>query len=193
MLKNTLYDFEKGKKIIKEAMSKFPSGSGVYKFLDVNNKPLYIGKAKNLKKRISSYINSSKQPYRIRSLICLTCNIGFIKTPTELDSFLLENNLIKELKPKFNIRLMDDKSYPYIMISKKSDWPRIRKFRGKQNKNDTFFGPFANVNAVDNVLKQLEKAFLIRSCSDAEFNNRKRPCILYQIKRCSAPCVGLIS
>ena len=112
---------------------------------------------------------------------------------SEVDSLILENNLIKEHKPKFNVRLVDDKSYPFIIIERKSKWARIRKFRGKQNKNDIFFGPFSHVNAVDEVLKHLEKAFLIRSCSDNIFNSRKRPCILYQIKRCSAPCVGKIS
>ena len=118
--------------------------------------------------------------------------MNFIKTPNETDSLILENNLIKQLKPKFNIRLMDDKSFPYITISTGSSWPRIRKYRGKQNKNDVYFGPFANVNVADQVLHQLERAFLLRSCSDNFFNSRKRPCILYQIKRCSAPCTSQI-
>ena len=110
-----------------------------------------------------------------------------------MDSFILENNLIKSLKPRFNIRLMDDKSYPFIMISKSNEWPRIKKKRGKQNRKDIYFGPFANVNMVEEVIQQLERAFLLRSCSDNIFNSRKRPCILYQIKRCSAPCVGKIT
>ena len=161
--------------------------------MEKNHTVLYVGKAKNLKKRISSYIPSVKQSNRIKTLISLTHEISFIKTPNELDSFILENNLIKSLKPRFNIRLMDDKSYPFIMISKSNEWPRIKKKRGKQNRKDIYFGPFANVNMVEEVIQQLERAFLLRSCSDNIFNSRKRPCILYQIKRCSAPCVGKIT
>ena len=187
------YDYNSGLKAIRKASKHFPGGSGVYIFLDSGKKVLYVGKAKNLKKRISSYLNVSNQTNRIKLLINLTSEIKFIKTLTEIDSFILENNLIKQNKPKFNIRLIDDKSYPYINISISDTWPRIRKFRGKRNKDDTFFGPFANVSAVDNVIKQIEGAFLLRSCSDNIFKSRKRPCILYQIKRCSAPCVGLIS
>ncbi len=192
MLRKTKYDYRKGLNILKESVRSFPNGSGIYKFLDSEKSTLYVGKAKNLKKRISSYINTVKQTNRIKTLISLTSSMEFIKTHTELDSFILENNLIKDLKPKFNVRLMDDKSFPYIVIEKSSTWPRIRKFRGKQNKDDIFFGPFANSNIVDEVIRQLERAFLLRSCSDNIFNSRKRACILFQIKRCSGPCVGLI-
>ncbi len=192
MLRKTKYDYRKGLNILKESVKSFPNGSGIYKFLDSERSTLYVGKAKNLKKRISSYINTVKQTNRIKTLISLTSSMEFIKTHTELDSFILENNLIKDLKPKFNVRLMDDKSFPYIVIEKSSTWPRIRKFRGKQNKDDIFFGPFANSNIVDEVIRQLERAFLLRSCSDNIFNSRKRACILFQIKRCSGPCVGLI-
>ena len=149
-------------------------------------------KAKNLSKRVYSYLNENKRSNRIKILISLTRQISFIKTLTELDALVLENNLIKKLKPRFNIRLMDDKSYPFIMLGKSEKWPRIAKFRGKQNRKDIFFGPFANVQIVDQVLHQLERAFLLRSCSDNIFKSRKRPCVLYQIKRCSAPCVGKI-
>ena len=192
MLRKTKYDYRKGLNILKESVKSFPNGSGIYKFLDSEKSTLYVGKAKNLKKRISSYINTVKQTNRIKTLISLTSSMEFIKTHTELDSFILENNLIKDLKPRFNVRLMDDKSFPYIVIEKSSTWPRIRKFRGKQNKDDIFFGPFANSNIVDEVIRQLERAFLLRSCSDNIFNSRKRACILFQIKRCSGPCVGLI-
>lgn len=192
MLKKDKYDYHKGMKVLKQATKSFPNGSGIYKFLDDEGGVLYVGKAKNLKKRISSYVNSVKQTTRIKTLVSMTESLEFIKTHTELDSFILENNLIKELKPRFNIRLMDDKSYPYICISESDEWPRIRKFRGKQNKNDVYFGPFANSNHVDEVIRQLERAFLLRSCSDNIFKSRKRACILFQIKRCSAPCVSLI-
>ncbi len=188
-----MFDYKNGLSALKRASKSFPNGSGIYKFLEKNHTVLYVGKAKNLKKRISSYIPSVKQSNRIKTLISLTHEISFIKTPNELDSFILENNLIKSLKPRFNIRLMDDKSYPFIMISKSNEWPRIKKKRGKQNRKDIYFGPFANVNMVEEVIQQLERAFLLRSCSDNIFNSRKRPCILYQIKRCSAPCVGKIT
>jgi len=189
----TDYNYNKGLSVLKEASKSFPNGSGVYKFIDSSESIIYIGKAKNLRKRISSYSIDNKQTRRIKTLISLTNRLEFIKTPTEIDSLILENNLIKKVKPPFNIRLMDDKSFPFIMISKNQKWPRIRKYRGKQTTDNIFFGPFANVSIVDEVLQQLEKAFLLRSCSDNIFNSRKRPCILYQIKRCSAPCVGLIT
>ena len=192
MQQNTYYNYKKGINELKKASKSFPNGSGIYKFMGCHNEPLYVGKAKNLKKRISSYLDENRQNRRIKTLISLTNSLNFIKTPNEVDSLILENNLIKELKPRFNIRLMDDKSFPYISISTGSLWPRIRKYRGKQNKNDVYFGPFANVNVVDQVLQQLERAFLLRSCSDSFFDSRKRPCILYQIKRCSAPCTNQI-
>ncbi len=189
----TDYNYNRGLTVLKEASKSFPDGSGVYKFIDSSDSIIYIGKAKNLRKRISSYSIDNKQTRKIKTLISLTKKLEFIKTPTEMDSLILENNLIKKIKPPFNIRLMDDKSFPFIMITKTQEWPRIRKYRGKQTTDNIFFGPFANVSVVDEVLQQLEKAFLIRSCSDNIFKSRKRPCILHQIKRCSAPCVGLIT
>ncbi|MEE2694888.1 MAG: excinuclease ABC subunit UvrC [Pseudomonadota bacterium] len=193
MRKELNYNYNQGLLKIKEAGKTFPKGSGIYQFLNLKNEILYVGKARDLKKRILSYSNNRYQTNRIKLLISLTNDIKFIKTPTDVDSFILENNLIKQYKPKFNIRLIDDKSYPYISISVSNDWPRITKYRGKLNKENISFGPFSSVNSVDNVIKQLERAFLLRSCSDNTFSSRKRPCILYQIKRCSAPCVGLIS
>jgi excinuclease ABC subunit C len=187
------YDFKTGLEAVKKASKTFPNGSGIYKFMDCNKKVLYVGKAKNLKKRISSYVNDKSQTNRIKLLINLTTNIDFIKTVTEVDSFILENNLIKQYKPRFNVRLIDDKSYPYICITSSSEWPRIKKYRGKQNKNEMYFGPYSSVSSVDNVIRQIEGAFLLRSCTDNIFKSRKRPCILYQIKRCSAPCVDYVS
>ena len=187
------YDFKTGLEAVKKASKTFPNGSGIYKFMDCNKKVLYVGKAKNLKKRISSYVNDKSQTNRIKLLINLTTNIDFIKTITEVDSFILENNLIKQYKPRFNVRLIDDKSYPYICITSSSEWPRIKKYRGKQNKNEMYFGPYSSVSSVDNVIRQIEGAFLLRSCTDNIFKSRKRPCILYQIKRCSAPCVDYVS
>lgn len=193
MSKDIKYNYNFGIKLIKSTLNKLPNGSGVYKFINLYNEILYIGKAKNLRKRVSSYANLSKHSNRIKLLISSLKKIDFIKTHTESDSLILENNLIKKFKPKFNIRLIDDKSYPYILISTSKEWPQIRKFRGKINKNNSFFGPFSSSNSVDNILKQIEAAFLLRNCSDRMFSLRKRPCIKYQIKRCSAPCVNFIS
>ena len=128
-----LYEYNKGLKVLKESSTIFPNGSGIYKFIDGNKVVIYVGKAKNLRKRVYSYLNENKRSNRIKILISLTRQISFIKTLTELDALVLENNLIKKLKPRFNIRLMDDKSYPFIMLGKSQKWPRITKFRGKQN------------------------------------------------------------
>ena len=193
MSKDIKFDYNFGVKLIKSTLNKLPNGSGVYKFINLYNEILYIGKAKNLKKRVSSYTNLSKHSNRIKLLISSLKKIDFIKTHTESDSLILENNLIKKFKPRFNIRLIDDKSYPYILISTSKEWPQIRKYRGKINKKNSFFGPFSSSNSVDNILKQIEAAFLLRNCSDRMFSLRKRPCIKYQIKRCSAPCVDFIS
>ena len=193
MLRENHFNFKLGVKLIKDSLKKLPNGSGIYKFIDSNGDILYVGKAKNLRKRVASYSNLSKQSNRIKLLISSAKGIEFIKTPTESDSLILENNLIKKFKPKFNIRLVDDKSYPYIMISSSKEWPQLRKFRGIVTKKDNFFGPFSSSGAVNNILKQIEAAFLLRNCSDKMFSQRKRPCIQYQIKRCSAPCVNLIS
>ena len=193
MNKDIRFDYNFGVKLIKSTLNKLPNGSGVYKFINLYNEILYIGKAKNLKKRVSSYTNLSKQSNRIKLLISSLKKIDFIKTHTESDSLILENNLIKKFKPRFNIRLVDDKSYPYILISTSKEWPQIRKYRGKINKKNSFFGPFSSSYSVDNILKQIEAAFLLRNCSDRMFSLRKRPCIKYQIKRCSAPCVDFIS
>ena len=193
MNQKQIYNYSNGIEALKVASKNFPDGSGVYTFLDRDKQILYVGKAKNLKKRISSYLSNKYQTNRIKLLINLTESIKFIKTITDVDSFILENNLIKKNKPRFDIRLSDDNSYQFISISRSAEWPRIKKHRGKLNKSDISFGPFSNVSAVENVIKQIERAFLLRSCTDNIFKSRKRPCILYEIKRCSAPCVDLIS
>ena len=193
MSKNNKFDYKNGVNLIKSSLNKLPNGSGVYKFIGQHEDILYVGKAKNLRKRVSSYSNISKHSNRIKLLVSSVKKIDFIKTPTESDSFILENNLIKKFKPKFNIRLIDDKSYPYILISTSKLWPQIRKYRGKINKKDTFFGPYSSSSSVDNIIKQIEAAFLLRNCSDRMFAVRTRPCIKFEIKRCSAPCVDYIA
>ncbi len=186
------FNFQEGIKKIKKSVNVCPKGPGIYQFIDKNNKVLYIGKAKKLSNRIRSYLNFNTQSNRIKKMIGLVDKVKFIKTHTEVDALILESNLIKDVKPTFNIRLIDDKTFPFILINQSSEWSRIQKYRGAKNQKGFYFGPFANVQSLEKTITILEKGFLIRSCSDSEFQNRKRPCLLYQIKRCSAPCVDLI-
>ena len=178
---------------INEKIKNLPYQPGIYQFLNFKGDILYIGKAKNIKKRVSSYKNLSKLSYRIRRMMSQINNIETITTVTEAEAFLLESNLIKKFKPKYNIVLKDDKSLPYILITNRNKWPQILKHRGKQKKNSIYFGPYPSARIVDQTINSLQKAFLIRSCSDSYFNNRQRPCLLYQIKKCSAPCVNKIN
>ncbi|MBK48043.1 MAG: excinuclease ABC subunit C [Pelagibacteraceae bacterium] len=181
-----------GLDIIKNKLSNISSKPGIYQYLNSKNEIIYIGKAKNLKKRISSYKNTSSLSNRIQRMVHQINNIETITTKTEAEAFLLESNLIKKNKPKFNIVLRDDKSLPYILITTKKKWPQIIKHRGKQKKDGVYFGPYPSPGVVDKTINSLQKAFLIRSCSDSYFNGRSRACLLFQIKKCSAPCVKKI-
>ena len=181
-----------GLDIIKNKLSNISSKPGIYQYLNSKNEIIYIGKAKNLKKRISSYKNTSSLSNRIQRMVHQINNIETITTKTEAEAFLLESNLIKKNKPKFNIVLRDDKSLPYILITTKKKWPQIIKHRGKQKKDGVYFGPYPSAGVVDKTINSLQKAFLIRSCSDSYFNGRSRACLLFQIKKCSAPCVKKI-
>ena len=189
----TMKNFDQGKKIIKNIIQFLPNGPGVYKMLDDKNTIIYVGKAKNLPNRINSYISSSYLPIRTERMISSTKNLEFISTQNEAEALLLEANLIKKNQPRYNILLKDDKSFPYIQLTKSHKFPQLTKFRGKQNKNDIFFGPFASPSSASWTIKTLQKVFLLRVCDDSIFNNRKRPCILHQIKRCSAPCTNEIN
>ena len=166
---------------------------GVYKMLDTENNVIYVGKAKNLKKRVSSYFQQKNHSTRIKRMISLIKKIDITITKTEADAFLLENIQIKKFRPKFNILLRDDKSYPYIYVDTHHEYPRLSFYRGKRKKRGKFFGPYSNVYSVRDALNTLQKLFKVRQCSDSYFNNRSRPCLQYQIERCSAPCVGLIN
>ena len=166
---------------------------GVYKMLDTDNNVIYVGKAKNLKKRVSSYFQQKNHSTRIKRMISLIKKIDITITKTEADAFLLENIQIKKFRPKFNILLRDDKSYPYIYVDTHHEYPRLSFYRGKRKKRGKFFGPYSNVYSVRDALNTLQKLFKVRQCSDSYFNNRSRPCLQYQIERCSAPCVGLIN
>jgi len=166
---------------------------GVYQMKDSQGGVLYVGKAKNLKKRVRSYLNQKQLSIRIQKMVLLTQSIETVITNSEAEALLLENNLIKKLKPPFNILLRDDKSFPYIFIRNDHKWPQLSKYRGQRIKTGHYFGPFPSTKDVDETIVTLEKAFLLRTCTDNMFRNRKRPCLLHQIKRCSAPCVGLIN
>tara|TARA_A100001011_G_scaffold374422_1_gene434898 strand:- start:40 stop:1908 length:1869 start_codon:yes stop_codon:yes gene_type:complete len=192
-IENMPINFKKGLSKIKSSLEHCPKGPGIYQFLNKKKEILYIGKAKNINNRLSSYLNFNILSNRIKRLVGNLDNLKFIKTHTEIDALILESNLIKKYKPIFNIRLIDDKSFPFIMISNNHKWPRLQKFRGSRDKNNFYFGPFASVNSVEKVMTILEKGFLLRTCSDSYFSNRKKPCLLFQIKRCSAPCTKNIN
>ncbi|NRB16498.1 MAG: excinuclease ABC subunit UvrC [Rhodobacteraceae bacterium] len=165
---------------------------GVYRMLDAENRVLYVGKARNLRARVSNYSRPGHSP-RIERMIALTRSMMFLTTRTETEALLLEQNLIKQLKPKYNVLLRDDKSFPNILLGKSHDFPQIKKHRGARKEKGSYFGPFASAGAVNRTLNQLQKAFLLRNCSDPMFESRTRPCLQHQIKRCSAPCTGAIS
>jgi len=166
---------------------------GVYRMLDAQGRVLYVGKARNLKKRVSNYANPAGHSGRIARMIRDTASMLFLTTRTETEALLLEQNLIKQLKPRYNVLLRDDKSFPNILVGKDHAFPQIKKHRGAKKEKGAYYGPFASAGAVNRTLNQLQKVFLLRNCSDATFESRTRPCLLYQIKRCSAPCVGYIS
>ncbi len=183
---------EIGKQVIKKELSLIPKSPGVYKMLNHKGDILYVGKAKNLPNRLQSYINEKNHIIRTERMLSQTYKLEITTTTNESEALLLEANLIKKHKPKFNILLKDDKSFPSIFISNQDQWPQVTKHRGKKEKEGFYFGPFASGGSANWTIKMLQKIFQIRVCDEATFKNRKRPCILYQIKRCSAPCVGYI-
>ncbi|WP_093322818.1 excinuclease ABC subunit UvrC [Shimia haliotis] len=166
---------------------------GVYRMLDAESRVLYVGKARNLRARVSNYSRPGNHTGRIARMISETASMMFLTTKTETEALLLEQNLIKQLKPKYNVLLRDDKSFPNILVSKSHAFAQIKKHRGAKKEKGSYYGPFANAGAVNRTLNQLQKVFLLRNCSNAMFESRTRPCLLYQIKRCSGPCVGKIS
>jgi excinuclease ABC subunit C len=180
-----------GHAAIEQAVRHAPTSPGVYRMLNAANDVLYVGKAKNVRKRLSSYARvSAPQPARILRMIAATVTVEIISTSTETEALLLEANLIKQLRPRFNVQLRDDKSFPYILITGDHWAPQILKHRGAQSRPGRYFGPFASAGAVNRTITALQRAFLVRSCTDAFFESRTRPCLLYQIRRCSGPCTG---
>ena len=170
-----------------------PSAPGVYRMLDDGGRVLYVGKAKSLRHRVAAYTQLGRLSERLRRMVGETANVEIITTQTEAEALLLEANLIKRLNPRFNILLRDDKSYPWLMLSEDHPYPRLRKHRGAQTGNASYWGPFASAWSVNQTIQGLQRVFLLRTCADPVFSNRTRPCLLYQIRRCSAPCVGRIS
>lgn len=182
-----------GHAAIEHAVRHAPTSPGVYRMLNAANDVLYVGKAKNVKKRLASYARiTAVQSARILRMIAATVNVEIVSTATETEALLLEANLIKQLRPRFNVQLRDDKSFPYILITGDHWAPQILKHRGAQSRPGRYFGPFASAGAVGRTITALQRAFLVRSCTDAFFESRTRPCLLYQIRRCSGPCTGEI-
>jgi excinuclease ABC subunit C len=182
-----------GHDLIQSYLKTLDNSPGVYRMLASNGAVLYVGKARNLSKRVANYAKPAGHSGRIARMISETASMMFLTTRTETEALLLEQNLIKQLKPKYNVQLRDDKSFPNILVSRAHDFPQIKKHRGAKKEAGNYYGPFASAGAVNRTLNQLQKVFLLRNCTDATFDGRTRPCLLYQIKRCAGPCVGKIS
>jgi excinuclease ABC subunit C len=182
-----------GMEVIRQFWTALPSTSGVYRMIDAAGEVLYVGKARNLKNRVGSYARGQAHSNRIARMISDTAHMEFVTTGTEAEALLLEANLIKQLRPRYNVLLRDDKSLPYILVTEDERGPQLTKHRGARNRKGAYFGPFASVWAVNRTMTALQRAFLLRTCSDSYFDNRTRPCLLFQIKRCSGPCTGEIS
>jgi len=190
--KETMKSSDQGKEVIKKELPLIPKSPGVYRMLNHKGNILYVGKAKNLPNRLKNYVSEKNHIIRTERMLSQTHKIEITTTTNESEALLLEANLIKKFKPKFNILLKDDKSFPFIFIGNKDEWTQITKHRGKKDKEGFYFGPFASVGSANWTIKMLQKVFQLRVCDETTFKNRQRPCILYQIKRCSAPCMGYV-
>jgi excinuclease ABC subunit C len=186
-------DLEAGVKAIRNVLKTLPARPGVYRMQDAKGEVLYVGKARALKNRVINYTQVAKLPKRLQRMVAQTRDMTIVTTRTEAEALLLEAQLIKRFRPAFNVLLRDDKSFPFILLREDHPFPRVQKHRGARRAKGQYFGPFASAGSVTSTLNALQKLFLLRSCSDSFFANRSRPCLLYQIKRCSAPCVGRIS
>ena len=184
---------QSGMAVIRAFWETLPGSPGVYRMLNADGEVLYVGKARNLKARVSAYARGDAPNNRIARMIAETAAMEFVTTTTETEALLLETNLIKQLKPRYNVLMRDDKSFPFILITGDHTAPQILKHRGARNRKGSYFGPFASAQAVNRTLNALQRAFLLRTCADSYYENRSRPCLLHQIKRCAAPCTGEIS
>ena len=188
-----MFDIKRGVEVLRQNVKVAPEAPGVYRMLNEKDEVLYVGKAKNIKKRIVAYTRIEQLTTRLQRMVAEVVRMEFIIVENENRALVVENELIKKLHPKYNILLKDDKSYPHLMLNLQEEYPALRKFRGHRAGNCRYFGPYASATAVNEVLDTIQKVFMLRSCRDNMFYNRERPCLLYQIKRCSAPCVGKIS
>ena len=191
-LEDTAGGTRRGVAVIETALETMPLSPGVYRMLDAKGEALYVGKARSLKKRVTAYTQPVRLPERLRRMVMETVAMEIVTTHTEAEALLLEANLIKRLKPRYNIVLRDDKSYPWLMLTEDHAFPQIAKHRGARARKGSYYGPFASAWAVNQTVTAMQRVFLLRSCADTVFSMRSRPCLLYQIKRCSAPCVGRI-
>jgi excinuclease ABC subunit C len=185
-------DLEAGVAAIRNVVKTLPTKPGVYRMYDARGDVLYVGKAKALKNRVTNYTQVDRLPNRLRRMVAQTRSMTIVTTNSEAEALLLEAQLIKRYRPPYNVLLRDDKSFPFILLRADHEYPRIQKHRGVRRAKGNYYGPFASAGSVNTTLNALQKLFLLRSCTDSYFNNRDRPCLLYQIKRCSAPCVGRI-
>lgn len=188
-----MFDIKRGLEVLRQNVKIAPDAPGVYRMLNAKDEVLYVGKAKSIKKRIVSYTHIEKLTARLQRMVAEVVRMEFIIVENENRALILENELIKKLHPKYNILLKDDKSYPYLAINTKQEYPMLRKFRGTRDKNCKYFGPYASATSVKEVIDVIQKIFMLRSCRDSVFKTRTRPCLLYQIKRCCAPCVNKVS
>ncbi|WP_281683528.1 excinuclease ABC subunit UvrC [Thalassobaculum salexigens] len=191
--RKTVPDIERGVSVIRNQVRTLPNAPGVYRMLDENGDVLYVGKARSLKKRVVNYTHAAKLEHRIFRMVSETASMEIVRTHTEVEALLLESNMIKRLKPRFNVLLRDDKSFPHILLTGDHPYPQITKHRGARKRKGQYFGPFASAGSVNRTITALQRGFLLRNCTDSMFSNRQRPCLQYQIKRCSAPCVGYVS
>ena len=182
-----------GHQLIQSYLKTLDTSPGVYRMLDAQSRVLYVGKARNLRARVSNYARMTGHTHRISRMITETVSMMFLTTRTETEALLLEQNLIKQLKPRYNVLLRDDKSFPQILVTKTHEFPMIKKHRGAKREKGNYYGPFASAGAVNRTLAQLQRAFQLRNCTDSMFESRTRPCLQYQIKRCTAPCVDYIA
>ena len=182
-----------GPDVIASYIKLLPTTPGVYRMIDSGGDVIYVGKARSLKARVSNYVRVGGHTNRIARMIAATVSMEFVTVRTEAEALLLEANLIKRFRPRFNVLMRDDKSFPYILIGRDQAAPQLMKHRGARGRKGDYFGPFASAGAVSRTVNMLQRAFLLRTCSDSVYENRTRPCLLHQIKRCSAPCTGEIA
>jgi excinuclease ABC subunit C len=184
----------RGRNVILSVVKDLPDTPGVYRMLDDKKNVLYVGKAKRLKRRVMNYTQVDRLPMRLKRMVSDVVTMEIVHTHTEVEALLLESNLIKKLRPRYNILLRDDKSFPYLFLDERHDFPRLSKYRGKRDdKKGAFYGPFASAGAVNETIDTLQKAFLLRNCSDYDFSTRTRPCLQFHIKKCTAPCINMVS